>query len=205
MLKSNDSRAGIACLKLAIETAQAKGAGEYVNNLRFQLAEELGKLSYYSLAAEELRLILESCPEPDEYGKAATTRIKCLYDAGRFGDIVREAPDYYSDQRCKSYRPTILYLLWEAHRHQGQPELANTTQEILLKEFPENPLCAGIYLYSAMNALKTSHYGEAQRMLEIIKQRYPQSSVTPKVQQLREQLDRTLANSSHLPEAPQNK
>ena len=137
---------------------------------------------------QEVKRLLESCPASADRGKGVLMRLKYLYEAKQFDTLIQEAPAYESDDLCKPYLPQIFYLRWVSYRQLNQPQDAQKIQDAFLTRFPEHPLGADMHFASAVTALAASNYPEAQRLLDIIPYRYPQSKLLPKVKDMQKRL-----------------
>lgn len=156
--------------------------------LHFRYAEVLNQIGHAQLAAEEMKTFLNRYPDHSNYGKAAMLRVKYLYEAGLYAEILQEGSSYLSQENCQTYLPQILYICWVTSRRENQQETTEEYQEKFLEQFPEHPLGADMYFASAMSALAASDYPEAERLLEIIEYRYPQSKILGKAKEIQERI-----------------
>ena len=122
-------------------------------------------------------------------------RLKYHYESQQYDTIIEEAPTYQTDPRSKSYLPQILYISWVTHRRENRTDEAEQLQKTFLEKFPGHPLGADMFFASAMTALAASDYDEAQRLLDIIEYRYPESRILPKAKQIKNRIQKTIKPS----------
>jgi tetratricopeptide (TPR) repeat protein len=187
-LNDRDYYVAIHCLKIAIQMAQEQTEQETAISPHFKLAEILSDTGHSSLAADQLKQILDTYPKSSQYSKAAMLRIKYLYESGLYNEILEEVSVYQADERCRTYLPQLLYISWVTHRRQGLSSEADELQKTFLERFPEHPLGADLYFASAMTALAASDYEETERLLEIIEYRYPKSKISQKAKQIQDRI-----------------
>lgn len=191
LFKASDYRAGMHCLKAGIQIAKGKVDENKILDLHLKLAETLRNMGHIQLAAQEVKQALELYPGSDQIGKLAILRLKYLYEANQFKEIIQKAPKFQADERCRPYLPQILYIAWVTHRRENLSEEAYRLQKIFLEKFPKHPLGADMRFASAMTALAHSDYDEALRLLEIIEYRYPDSRIMPKVKDIQQRLEKS--------------
>ncbi len=185
--------AAIECLVAGIEVAGKAGAEERAMRISLSLAGLHEKMAYPQLAAAALKPALELYPRSPDWGKAAMLRLKYLYEAGQYDQIVEDAHNYQANRRSGGYLPQILYISWVTHRRKENPEAAEKLQQTFLEKFSKHPLAADMYFASAISALAKGDYAEALRLLEIIEYRYPKSRIMPKAKRLQKRLRKTLS------------
>jgi tetratricopeptide (TPR) repeat protein len=188
LISGKEFQAALPCLRAGIESAEADGAAECAETLRFRLAELLNNLGHPHLAAEQLKDLIGKYPETSMFGEAVTLRMKCLYESQQFSAVVSAVPHDTEDERLRKHVPEILYVLWVTHRRLDQAAEAAKVQEMFLKKFPRHPLGADMYFASAMSALVASKPADAVQLLEALEHRYPTSKLIPKAHELQRQL-----------------
>ncbi len=182
----------ILCYKAAIEAAVKEGHEEDAMRVHISLARLYERMGYPKLVASTLKEALHEYPKSSEWGKAAMLRLKYLYEAEEFQEILKEAQGYQIDSRCKTYLPQILYIAWITYRRENKREMEAKVQEFFLKKFPTHPLAADIYFASAMLSLAGGDYAEAMRLLEVVEYRFPHSRIIDKVKMIQEKLRKGL-------------
>ena len=180
---------GIAILKAAIQLADQEGMADAAVESRFRLAEVYAMYGHSQLAAEEMKLILTTYPQQKDYGRAALTRLKYLYESNVFDRITEEAPALLQDKSAENYHPQILYIAWVASRRQDKQAQAKSLQEQLIRDYPSHPLCADVHFSSAMSLLAAGDYAGATRVLDMITERYPQTTVAGKAREIRTRIE----------------
>jgi len=185
---SKDFLKGLAILKATIVLADAEGMTAEAVKSRFRLAEVYTMYGHSQLAAEEIKLVVTAYPNHKEHGRAVLMRLKYLYDAGDYDEIVHETPAFLEDKAAAGFRPQIIYIAWVANLRLKKPAAADELQRLLLRDYPDSPLCADMYFSSAMNLLAASDYSAATRILEMIADRYAETPIAAKSREILERL-----------------
>jgi tetratricopeptide (TPR) repeat protein len=185
---SKDFLKGLAILKATIVLADAEGMADEAVKSRFRLAEVYTMYGHSRLAAEEMKLAATAYPDHKEHGRAVLMRLKYLYDTGDYDEIVQETPALLEDNAAADFRPQIIYIAWVASLRLNKPEAADELQRVLLRDYPDSPLCADVYFSSAMNLLAANDYSAAARMLEMIADRYANTPIAAKSREILERL-----------------
>lgn len=186
---SREFYAGIHCLKTGLAVAESGGDAQTTISLRFRLAEIYRDSGHALLAAEQIKTLMDTHPDSDQWGRAAMLRLKYLYEASQFEKVVVEFKPILSNPAAKGYLPQVMYIGWVACRRINDMTAADKVQADFLKQFPKHPLAADMYFASAMTSLAASDYEEASRLLEIVEYRFPNSRLQAKVKQIRERLN----------------
>jgi len=192
LAQNSDFSASVYCFSLAIKLAEKAAQHDIVADLYFHRAKVLYSTGHFTPAAEHMKSILTSYPEFSYYAEVAMLRVKYLYEAGLYKEILQEAPGFREDNRCLAYLPQIIYISWLTSRDQNLPEQAEKLQEIFLKKFPEHILAKDMYFALAMAALSAGNYNESLHLLKIIEYRYPELPVVEKVKDIQEQIKKYL-------------
>ncbi len=190
-IKHRDYHVAIHCIRIGIEQAEQAKKQETAVKLHFRLSDLLTNIGHPDLAAKKMLKLMESYPKCPDWGKAAMLRIKYLYEAADFKTIASEADKYKSDSRCNDYLAQILYISWVTHRRLNDLETAQKLKQQFLKQYSKHPLGADMYFASAMTAMASGDYEEADRLLEIVEYHYPKSRVQQKVKKIRDRLKKT--------------
>ncbi len=190
-IKHRDYHVAIHCIRIGIEQAEQAKKQETAVKLHFRLSDLLTNIGHPDLAAKKMLKLMKSYPKCLDWGKAAMLRIKYLYEAADFKTIASEADKYKSDSRCNDYLAQILYISWVTHRRLNDPETAQKLKQQFLKRYSKHPLGADMYFASAMTAMASGDYEEADRLLEIVEYQYPKSRIQQKVKKIRERLEKT--------------
>jgi len=185
---SKDFLKGLAILKATIILADAEGMTDEAIKSRFRLAEVYTMYGHSQLAAEEMKLAATAYPNHKEHGRAVLMRLKYLYDVGDYDEIVQEIPALLEDKAAADLRPQIIYIAWVANLRLKEPEAADELQRLLLRDYPDSPLCADMYFSSAMELLAANNYSAATRMLEMIADRYAKTPIAAKSREILERL-----------------
>jgi hypothetical protein len=185
---SKDFLKGLAILKATIVLADAKGMTDEAVKARFHLAEVYLMYGHSQLAADEMKLVATAYPNHKEHGRAVLMRLKYLYDAGGYDEIAQETPSLLEDKAAADFKPQIIYIAWVANLRLTKPEAAAELKRLLLRDYPDSPLCADMYFSSAMDLLAASDYSAATRMLEMIADRYAKTPVAAKSREILERL-----------------
>ncbi len=189
LIKHSDYHVAIHCIRIGIEQAEQAKKQETAVKLHFRLGDLLSNMGHPDLAAKEMLQLMELYPKCSDWGKAALLRVIYLYKVGDFKTVASEADKYKSDRRCNDYLAQILYVSWVTHHKRlNDLETAQKLQQQFLKQYSEHPLGADMYLTSAMTAMASGDYEEADRLLEIVEYNYPKSRIQQKAKNLREQL-----------------
>jgi len=203
LVQMKDYAGAMAIMRAGIDQAAKDGDRKTEDLLRLKLGELLDRMGHPALAAEEARRVLANAKDPPTVGRSALLRLKWLYKAEQFEQVITEGEGYRSDKRCGKYLPQIIYVSWVAHRQKNQREQAAKLQELFLSKFPDHPLGADMHFASAMTALAAGDYPEALRRLEIVRYRYPESRLVAKAKDIAERIGRTTANRT--PKMPSEK
>ena len=188
----------LQCLSMGIASADGAQRLDMAVDTCLRVAaaysEVIGKPEFAALAVKRAMAVH---PTSRAYGKAAFLRLKYLYDAGKVKAICDEAPKVMNDPRCVGYRPQIMYLSWAAHQHMNRTAIANRLGKEFIEKYPDNMLCAHMYVALAVAASVSQDYEEAGRLLEIVEFRYPHSQMIPECKRIREQLNKSFAKNTH--------
>ena len=159
--------------------------------IRFRLAEVLADTEKPGEAAEMLEPILKlegGGSEDGDFGRAVMLSLKYRYEQEDYAALFALNDQYRDDKRVGAYRLQALYITWVAARRSDRPHLAKAVREAFLGDYAGHPLAADIYFAEAMEALARSDYDEAQRLLEYIAYRYPDSRLIARVQEIQGRL-----------------
>ena len=190
MIPLEEYRRRLRFLEKAVEAASEQKDPALIGSIRLQRAREFERLGHAQLAANEMKEALTAQPLNGTFGRLVVARLKYLYKGGAYEQVAKEALEYRDDPRCKAYRPQILYISWVNHRKRNEPVEAETLAMTLLKEYPENQLCADVFLARALAAMVKGEYEEADRLLEIVECRFPKAEAAMRVRAIRERLNR---------------
>jgi len=138
LIKAQDYAAAMAVLKEGISQAGKDRDAPNEVDLRLQLGDLLDLMGHPALAAEEAKQVWAKASTPGQAGRSAVLRLKWLYKAEQFQQVMAEAGEYQSDKRCAPYLPQIIYISWVAHRRENKTAQADRLQELFLKEFPQS-------------------------------------------------------------------
>ncbi len=175
--RDGDYGGGVNYLRTAISLAKKEGKPSEAVRYGLKLAELLEKAEHPQLAADEMQRILRSYPEEPRWGEIAVKRLMYLYRAGRYSDIGKEATACQKDERCKNNRPHVIYLSWLAARKEENVEEARRLQRTFVRDYPKSDLCADMYFSEAIEALTQSETDRARQLLQLIEDKYPNSSI----------------------------
>jgi len=176
-LGSKDFLKGLAVIKAIIILADAENKIDEAVKTRFRLAEVYVMYGHSQLAADEMKMVVTNYPNHKECGHAAMMRIKLLYQSKLFEKVLDEVPAILEDKAIADCHPQILYMAWITNRQQGKHEAAKDVQNRFIRDYPLSPLCADMYFASAMNSHTDGDHDEAIRLLEMITEKYPNTSV----------------------------
>jgi hypothetical protein len=185
--------AGPWCQSL-IDFSEGVGESERAMDARCQMVGIREKSGSPLLAAMEARSAMDAHSDSPSWGKAAVLRMKNLYAADRLKEVTEEAGKYVSDERAQSYKPQIIYMAWVASRRDADSHGAEQWQKMFLEQFPDHPLGADMYFASAMSAMAGGDYSEADRLLEIVVYKYPQTGVAAKARAIEDRLAKREGN-----------
>jgi len=186
--KEGRYRLGTSCFQAGVQMAEENRDVDRSVRAGLELADLYDKMGHPNVAAETIGEQLKRNGEAASWGKAALLRLRYMYKTKGFSDLLDDGTAYLADERCKPYRPQIMYILWVTHRRLGQSGPAKVLEEGFLHEFPKHPLAADMYFAAAMSALASGDYQEAERLLEVIEYRYPKSRIRSKVKSVQAQL-----------------
>jgi exosortase/archaeosortase family protein len=187
-MQTDNYRQFFACMGAAVAMAEARSLRDHVVELRKQLAEGLADMKHPGLAADQMKLLLESDPDHREAGSVVMLRLKYLYAAKQFERIAEEAQRYQQDEQLALYRPRLLYMLWVSQQRLGQQLGATETEAVILRDYPDDDVAADVHFAHAMEALARSDYTEAQKILDVIIYRHPKSRLVSRAQELQKRL-----------------
>ncbi|MEO1236723.1 MAG: hypothetical protein AAFX76_08045 [Planctomycetota bacterium] len=210
LLRSDRYDDAVACLRGLLGQLSDRDAVEAVET-RFKLAEVLADIGEPAEAAETLRPLIGGLTSDGSAtsqraattsgvsgtsgvswggggGKAVMMSLKYLYEAEDFEGLFALSDRYRDDEAVGGFRPQVLYITWVAARRTDRPHLAKTVRQSFLGGYAAHPLAADIYFAEAMEALARSDYDEAQRLLEYVVYRYPESRLIPRVEEIRKRL-----------------
>jgi tetratricopeptide (TPR) repeat protein len=185
---SKDFLKGISCLKSAVLLADQESLANTAVRLRFRLAEVYQIYGHAQLSAEEVKGIMNAYPASPEYGRAALMRLMYLYHADQFQKIIEEAPALLEDPGTKTHRPQILYIAWVSYRRENKMDDADRMEKAFLAAYPDYSLAADMHFARAMASLAGGKYDEASQALEMIQERFPDSSVAAKAKDIKSRL-----------------
>lgn len=189
--RSKDFLKGIFYIKSAAQLGDQEDLADAAIRSRFRLAEAYEMYGHSQLAADEMKQIMITYPKHEEYGRAALTRLKNLYEAHLFEAILKEAPELINNEAVANYRPQIMYIAWVVNRRENKQASAEKLQQQLIEDYPSHPLCAGLYFASAMKLLAAGNYSEASRLLEMISERYPETTIGKKASRIQKRIRET--------------
>lgn len=196
LYKGREYHAAIHCMKVAIASAAAETKVTDANVLRLRLAAMYSEVGHPQLAADEAKHVLDTGPAAGPAASAAMLRLKYLYEAEAYPQIVDEAPRYEATESFKPYLAQMEYIRWVALRRIDRAEDAKRVQQAFLTRFPEHVLGADMYFASAMVALAASDYAETVRLLDIIQYKYPTAQIMPKVKEVRQRLEKATSGDT---------
>lgn len=191
LTKTKDYAGAMAILNEGIGQADKDGNADAETDLRLRLGDLLDLMGHPALAADEARQVWTKAGTSGKAGRSAVLRLKWLYKAEQFQQVMAEAGKYRSDKRCAPYQPQIIYISWVAHRRENRTEKAAKLQDLFLGKFPKHPLGADMHFASAMSALAGGDYPEALRRLEIVRYRYPKSRLVARAKDITEHIGRS--------------
>ena len=170
--------------------------------IRFKLAEVLADIGKPAAAAQTLYPLIDRYYEEDLSSTGGITAVsadtmaravmltsKYLYEAKDFEALFTLSDKHRDTEAVGAYRPQVLYITWVAARRADRPHLAEIVRESFLTDYAAHTLAADIYFAEAMDALARSDYDAAQRLLEYIVYRYPESRLINRVEDIRKRLD----------------
>jgi len=187
LIGSSEYHAAAECLETAIR-AGAEADAALAMRAYCELAELREWLGHPQLGASTAETGMRAHPKAPNWPRAAVIRLKCLYRAGRYCDVIREAEEYREDDRCRRRLPQILYISWIAHRRERKPQAARALREEFVKRFPDSILCADMHFVAAVDWLTLGEPGKAERELATIDRQYPRSPIVGKVEALRKRM-----------------
>jgi hypothetical protein len=109
-VEMRDYGAAAACCNAGIAFAKAGADDDGAAEFSVALAEVCGAGGNPSQAAEQLAEALRSYPNAGLWGDAATLRLRCLYEGGRFDEVLVEVSSRTSDRAVPSRPPS-----WRSH------------------------------------------------------------------------------------------
>ena len=181
----------ITVLQTAVAEARKLPHGELLEDLAFSLCKACVRAKRFNVAAGRCKAFLGQFPASAQWGEAATLRLRALYGAESFEELIAEAQLYSTDSRCKSHRPAIIYLSWVALRRAGRQADAGRAGEEFLRKFPSHALAADLHFAEALEAMVAGDYEEALRLLETVELRFPQSRVAERAREIKARLEKT--------------
>lgn len=198
LLRDSRFREAIACLRSLLSHLARDGDEAGATATRYRLAEVLADTEKPLEAVEILAPLLISKPSESlgnsggsgasGGGRAVMLSLKYAYEAEDFEKLFALSDAYRGAEETGAYRPQVLYISWVAARRDNRPHLAKTVREAFLSGYAGHPLAADIYFAEAMEALARSDYDEAQRLLEYIVYRYPDSRLIKRVEEIQQRL-----------------
>lgn len=196
LLLEKDYTAAVACYRAALELTDPKNEAEVYNGLLFRLADLYSSLSHPQLAAQAVNPLL-AVPAPEVSGKALILRLKYLYEAELYAELLADAGRYKDDPRFAPYSPQVLYIGWVASRKlpKGKSTESQWRSEFL-KKYPDHILGADMYFSEAMDRLASGEYAEAGKILDFIVYQYPDSKVVAKAKEVRSRLADHIAKTA---------
>jgi len=188
MLRADRFKEAINCLAGKLDECLRRDLRSEEVATRFRLAEVTADTGQPGDAAEILEPLLAEHSTAEAFGRAAMLRLKYLYEAESYEALFASSDLYLPDDRIGGYRPQGLYITWVAARRNDRPHLAESMKKEFQSKFAAHPLAADMYFAEAMEALARSDYDEAERLLEYIAYRYPESRLIQRVAEIQKRL-----------------
>ncbi len=113
-------------------------------------------------------------------GQLEVQNLKDLYEAHLYDEVLGECDRAEHDVRFAGYEPQILYIRWATDRRTGRADQADRVQQAFLQRYPDHILAADMHFSTAMNLLASADYRGAEGELALIRDRYPDATVTSK-------------------------
>jgi hypothetical protein len=197
MLRNREYPTGLYYLKLALEAALSTNSKERSISLRLRIAELMHDTGSPKEAIDLLRQILTDAAQDCHYAKAATLRLRYLFEEHAFEQVVAEAIERVQDERCRECLPELLYIDWVANRRLLRFDEASELQKSFFEKFPAHPLGAELYYAAAMGLLARCQYTDALRVLRFIRHQYPESPFLPEVKRWEQRLIKSIPVESN--------
>jgi hypothetical protein len=121
-------------------------------------------------------------------GRAELRSLCDLYNAGSLPRLLVDSKRDSADPRCEPCWPQILYIRWQTLRRLSQPAEADRLQSDFLRRFPHHPLAANMLWASAAASLASRDYQNADRILSLLCDRFPDTSAADSARQALAQL-----------------
>ena len=186
MLRAKDYPSAMICLRGALADTSADSPRWCER--AFHVAEVLGDMNDNDGALEMLGTISMRKLSSDEFGKVAVLRLKYLFASQKFKEVMADATQYRDDPKTEKYLPQILYIGWVASQRLDGED-AEAWRKNFMEKFPDHPLGADMIFASAMQALASSKYDEAKRLLSYIEYKYPTAKIVAKATEIRKRLE----------------
>lgn len=180
------------CLQAAMKIAAASKEVDQGFDLAISLARLYADIGHSPMAAGTLQSALDRYPKATSWGRGALLRLKYLYNADNNAALLADAPKYRDDPRCTAYLPQIMYVQWVTMRREGKTEAASSVKDEFLANYAESVLAADMHFASAMQTLAAGEYDKANRLLDIVRYRYPTSRVAEKARSIQDRIGRVL-------------
>lgn len=195
-LKSRDYRRAQSCLRAGLCVAKPAADTGTLVELAAMLAQTLSRMGNPEAAADAIGTLLQECPQSPQYGRAAVLRLRYLYHASRFTDVLQEAPDLQADTRCRSYLPQILYVRWASCRHLDDRTGAGSLAAEFLDKFPKHAFAGDFRLAHALQTLSAGNYEESLHSLKTIQSDFPNHELSERIGVLVGQLEKATEPAS---------
>jgi len=191
LLRDSRFDEAVACLQCLLSLSdRVEGRGD-PSAVRFRLAEVLADTGKPGDAVGVLEPFLQIeglGGKGGTFGKAVMLSLKYQYEAENYEGLFALSDEYRGNELVGAYRAQVLYITWVAARRNDRAHLAKSVREDFLGDYPGHLLAADIYFAQAMEALARSDYEEAQRLLEYVSYRYPDSRLITRVEEIQKRL-----------------
>jgi hypothetical protein len=178
----------VDCLKRAMKSVSADDP-DAVLGLELDVLQLWRDSGNYTLAAGQAKNIFESYPDRSEYAKAKMLYYHALAVDKADDTILTDIDETIRDDRCRRYKPQLIYLKWVAlRRKQDQQARLAAVENELLKEYGHDPIVAPIMLARATDRLADQDYAGAREVLANLVETFPSTEAATAAKRILDKL-----------------
>ena len=139
----------------------------------------------YALAAGRVKKIFETHPNHKQAGKAIWFYYYSLSRTNNTEQILADIDNALSDERCRDYKPKLLYIKWWAlRRTRDQNARVAAVEHELLELYGDDPMVAPILLSQATDLMAHQNYPGAFEILNELVQKFPTTSAARQAEKM---------------------
>lgn len=178
----------VDCLQRAVILAKKEETNAVVP-IQFEIVQLWLDSRNYALAAGQAHEIFETAPKHEQAGQAIWLYYYALSRANDIDIILVGIDQAIDDERCRIYKPKLLYLKWWTLRRKRDRTASVTALEHqLLEQYGNSPMVAPILLSQATDFLARQDYNAAYELLEKLVQKFPSTTAGAQAKRMIEKL-----------------